>query len=275
MSIDEEKSAKDRGFESLDLLVSIIIPLFNEEGIFFKNLEALANHFDVMLGDGKWNFILVDNGSKDSTPQLIKNSIDRWPQSRSVQLGEPNYGLALKAGLTSANTNWVFLFDIEQWDIPFINWAWRNRNKFDIFIGSKRADPTLNFQQPLRRFLSASLNAVLQLYFGFTGSDTHGPKLINLVKLKPIIDTCFLDRGQFDTEVVLKSIRAGKKVVEAPVEYRESRPHRNLIIKKVIWNVLAIYKLTKIMKLVPYEGTIKYYRYSRCDVLESNHQVAL
>ena len=252
-----------RGSESE---ASIVIPLFNEQSIIEENVARLGPFFDRMLGHGNWQFIFVDNGSTDRTPELVSAAIDRYPPSRTVLLKEPNYGAALKAGLMAATTKWVYLLDIEQWDLPFINWAWSVRESYDIMLASKRADPTLNFQQPYRRFLSAGLNAALQVLFSYSGTDTHGPKLINRESMADIIAHCQLDRGQFDTEFVLKAMRSCKRLVEVPVVYKESRPHRNLMIKKIVWNLLALRRLVAVMREVPFEGNVQYYRFARDDV---------
>ncbi len=151
----------------LQALVSIVIPVLNEESIISENLATLAAFFDDCAGAGKWLFIIVDNGSTDSTPQKIQEAIARWPLSRVVNLPEPNYGAALRAGLTTATTPFAFLLDIEQWDLPFLAWAWERRDSYDIFLGSKRSDPTLNFQTSYRRFLSCCLNGLLQALLGF------------------------------------------------------------------------------------------------------------
>jgi glycosyltransferase involved in cell wall biosynthesis len=250
-----------------ELPVSIVIPLYNEESIMMENLQALANFFDQLLGCGNWFFILVENGSTDATPQLAQTAINRWPLSHSIQYPTPNYGAALRMGLRAAKTKWTYLLDIEQWDLPFMTWAWTNRTFCDLFIASKRADPTINFQQSYRRLLSAGLNGALQVLFGFSGTDTHGPKLLNCRSLEPIIRACVLDRGQFDTELVLRAMRGRKRIVEVPIEYREFRPHRNFMIKKILWNALALRRLQRVMRGIPYEGYVQYYRFTREEVL--------
>lgn len=250
-----------------ELPIAVVIPLYNEERIIEENLDALSRVFDRLVGAGHWLFILVDNGSTDATPKIVADAIARWPLSRAVNLAEPNYGGALKAGLRAVTGRWAFTLDIEQWDIPFINWAWRNRDGFDAFIASKRADPTINHQQPYRRFLSCGLNGLLQVFMQFSGTDTHGCKLLNCESLRSIINVCELDRGQFDTELVMRAIRKQKRIVEAPIDYREFRPHRNWMLKKIFWNVLALRRLVRVMRDVPFEGHIRYYRYAREDLL--------
>jgi glycosyltransferase involved in cell wall biosynthesis len=252
-----------------------VIPLYNEQTIIWENLEALASFYDQLLGAENWLFILVDNGSTDATPKWVTAALDKWPLSRAIHVADPNYGAALKAGLRSASTKWIYLHDIEQWDLPFTAWAWNNRNRYDLFIGSKRSDPTLNHQQPYRRFLSAGLNAILQLFFGFSGSDTHGPKLLNWLAMEAIINKCELDRGQFDTEFVLRAMRNGKRIVEVPIEYRESRPHRTSMVKKIVCNLLALRRLHRVMRNVPFEGWLRYYRLTREDVMAASQMPAV
>lgn len=249
-------------------LVSVVVPLYNEEAVMDQNLETLAVFFDSIAGPGNWLFLLVDNGSVDSTPEKVREAIERWPLSRSIQLEEPNYGAALRAGLRSAQTRWAYLIDVEQWDLPFLAWSWTNRERYDLFLGSKRSDPTLNFQAPYRKFLSCCLNGLLQTLFEFSGTDTHGPKLIDRYSLKAIAEVCCLDRGQYDTELVLRAVRSRKRIVEVPVVYRESRPHRNLMVKKIVWNLLALRRLVHVMKDVPHEGMIRFHRLTREEILD-------
>ena len=247
--------------------VSVVIPLYNEQNILRENVETLAGFFDTVIGHGRWYFLFVENGSTDSTPALSDSVAAQWPPSRVIHLPKPNYGVALKTGLRTATTRWVYIIDIEQWDFPFIAWSWKNRNSYDALIASKRADFTICHQHFYRRLLSCALNGLLQVFTQFSGTDTHGPKLLNRVSLQSIIAACELDRGQYDTELVLRAVRAQKRIIEAPSEYHELRPNRNWMVKKILWNLWALAKLTRIMKAVPHEGLARYYRVAREDVL--------
>jgi glycosyltransferase involved in cell wall biosynthesis len=247
--------------------VSVVIPLYNEQNILDENVEILAGFFDAVVGRDRWYFLFVENGSTDSTPAFADAAAARRPPSRAIHRPKPNYGLALQTGLRAATTRWVYIVDIEQWDFPFIAWSWKNRNAYDTMIASKRADFTICHQQFYRRVLSTMLNGLLQVFTQFSGTDTHGPKLLNRVSLQSIIDACELDRGQYDTELVLRAVRAQKRIVEAPSEYRELRPNRNWMIKKILWNVWALTKLVRVMKTVPHQGPARYYRVAREDVL--------
>ncbi len=259
--------AEDEVDQAGAALVSVVIPLYNEQDILRPNLEILAGYLDGVVGTGKWVFLLVENGSTDSTLATAQSAVARWPGSRVMHMPEPNYGIALKAGLNAAATRWVYIVDIEQWDLPFIAWSWKHRQAYDMLLASKRADPTICHQHTYRRLLSCALNGLLQVLVQFTGTDTHGPKLVDRAALRSIIEVCELDRGQYDTELVIRAMRAGKRLVEVPVLYREMRPNRNWMMKKIVWNLLALRRLVKVMKDVPYEGPVRYYRIAREDVL--------
>lgn len=263
-------AAPDASQAGAEAFVSIVIPVYNEQGIIEQNLGTLSAFFDRVVGPGRWLFILVENGSTDRTPALVEAALKRWPPSRAIHLDEPNYGAALKAGLRAVRTRWAYILDVEQWDLPFIAWAWKNRDAYDALVASKRADPTICHQRPYRRLLSCALNGLLQVLVQFTGTDTHGPKLLDCRSLRSIIDISHLDRGQYDTELMLRAMRAGKRIVEVPVLYREMRPHRNLMIKKIVWNLFALRRLVHVMKDVPFEGYVRYYRLGREDVLSAS-----
>lgn len=253
--------------------VSVVIPLYNEWNILNENVEILAGFFDAVVGRDRWYFVFVENGSTNSTPLLANAAAARRPPSRVIHLPTPNYGIALKTGLRAATTRWVYIVDIEQWDFPFIAWSWKNRSAYDVLIASKRADFSICHQHFYRRVLSCALNGLLQVLVQFSGTDTHGPKLLNRVSLQSIIAACELDRGQYDTELVLRAVRAQKRIIEAPSEYRELRPNRNWMVKKILWNLWALARLVRIMKTVPNQGLARYYRVPREDVLAETERL--
>jgi glycosyltransferase involved in cell wall biosynthesis len=247
--------------------LSVVIPILNEESILLGNLTAIAKACDIIVGKGQWKFVLVDNGSTDSTPQILQQIIEMWPLSISVFENKPNYGKALRAGLNASDTPWVKSIDVEQWDIPFFAWAWANRHDYDVLIGSKRADPTLNQQSSYRYFLSWGLNALIQLFFQYPGTDTHGPKLLRMETMKPIIEASQLSRGQFDSEFVLRAVRMGLRIAEAPVVYAEQRPPRNLMLRKILLNIREFNRLRGLLANEPYRNILRMRRFCREDVL--------
>jgi len=246
--------------------LTVVIPLLNEAEILASNLERFAAHCDRIVGAGKWKYVIVDNGSTDETPAILERVLPAWPGSRRIVVPEPDYGKALRAGLDAVDTPWAKTIDIEQWDIPFLAWAWRNRDDHDLFIGAKRADPTINRQSTQRMFLSWGLNALINLFFQYSGSDTHGPKLLRMSALRPILSQCTLSRGQFDAEFVIRGFRQGLRILEAPIAYQELRPPRAKMFFKIWTNVREFTRLFLLLRRIGYSGPVRLRRVCREDL---------
>jgi glycosyltransferase involved in cell wall biosynthesis len=253
--------------EQPDFQVAIVSPIFNEEEIILERSISLAKHMDELVGEGNWYHIFVDNGSSDSTPQILNDILKQRPDHKIVRTENPNFGDALRTGILSTTAPWVYVFPIDEWDVPFLNWAWNNKDKYDLLMGSKRADPTLNNQHPYRKFLSWGLNALLQLFFQYPGTDTHGGKLLRREKISPIVKETVMRYGQFDTEFVLRSYRGGHSLVEVPVSYNEIRSPRNMMIVKIVRNIRDVVRLRSVLNGVKSSANVQYRRYSRSDIL--------
>jgi glycosyltransferase involved in cell wall biosynthesis len=249
------------------LELSVIVPAYNEVGDLWPMAEALAPHLDRIVGKQKWQFVVIDNGSTDATPQVIARIAKKWPNTISLRWPRPDYGEAMCLGLQHAQGNWAYIINVDFWDDVMVAWCWRHRGLYDLVLGSKRSDPSLNRQHAYRKFLSWGLNSILQFVFGFVGSDTHGQKFLDLPALRPILNRCVMRRGQFDTELTLRAMRAGLWLAEVPVPITSLRPPRNSMLTKIYRNLLDIRRLKKIMRGVPMERPVRYHRWAREDLL--------
>lgn len=253
--------------------LSVVVPIYNEDSLLMGMAEQLAPHLDDIAGVGRWQFVLVDNGSRDRSAEICDLIVSLWPRSANVRLDRPDYGEALYQGLLNAAAPWAFIINVDFWDVPFMRWCFRTRGVYDLVMGSKRADESLNQQGRYRQWLSWGLNSILQTVFGFVGSDTHGQKFVYLPALRPIFRQCVMRRGQFDTEFTLRASRARLWLAEVPVPIVELRKQRNLMLQKIVRNIVDIYRLKQIMRRIPIEGAMRYHRWSRDDVeqLEAAH----
>jgi glycosyltransferase involved in cell wall biosynthesis len=247
--------------------LAVVVPVYNEQDHLWPMAEALSRDLDRVVGPSKWQFVLVDNGSRDGSPEVIERIIAAWPTSRVLKLDRPNYGTALKVGLQGAGAPFAYIINVDFWDPLFLRWSWANRHQYDLILGSKRADPTINKLPPYRKFLSAGLNLIFQVFFDFVGRDTHGQKLVRLAAFRDVIPKCVMERGQFDTELTMRALRGGLWVAEVPVPIAEKRSPRNLMLAKIWRNFVDLVRLRRIMRTVPSLRT-RYHRWSREDVEE-------
>ena len=248
--------------------LSIIVPAFNEANDLGDMATGLAPCLDKVVGAGHWQFVIVDNGSVDGTRDHATLIAETWPTSKVLQLPRPDYGEAMFRGLQAAEGEWAYIINVDFWDEMMLAWCWRHRGLYDLVLGSKRSDTTLNQQHKYRKLLSWGLNSILQFVFGFVGSDTHGQKFLHLPTLRPILERCVMRRGQFDTELTLRAMRGGLWLAEVPVPLVELRPPRNLMVAKIYRNLVDILRLRKVMRQSPATTPVRYHRWAREDLME-------
>ncbi len=79
--------------------LSIVLPCYNEA----RGIEAILNRFEEVRGNVDCELILVDNGSKDRTPEVMRTLLPRFPKARSVRVEQnKGYGHGLWYGLCHA-----------------------------------------------------------------------------------------------------------------------------------------------------------------------------
>src|SRR5262245_7366072 len=96
-------------------LVTVVIPVFNEEGILHEAVESLVAGLD-RLG---WSYevILAENGSTDLTLSLAEHLAAELPAVSALSVAEPNYGLALRQGILRARGRFVMCDEIDLCDL--------------------------------------------------------------------------------------------------------------------------------------------------------------
>src|SRR5437870_4372613 len=96
-------------------LVSVVVPVCNEEA----NLPELRARLVAALADHEFECILVDDGSTDATPVIIRDFAREDPRFKLVSLSR-NFGhqAAIFAGLTFASGACVAVMDGDLQDPP-------------------------------------------------------------------------------------------------------------------------------------------------------------
>lgn len=99
-------------------LLSVLIPCFNEEDVFASLMKRLRDQAG-LLTDYSFEFLLVNDGSKDSTQELIEQAAADDSRVSYVELSR-NYGkeTAMLAGLDAARGDAVIIMDADLQDPP-------------------------------------------------------------------------------------------------------------------------------------------------------------
>jgi len=115
-----------RGMSDTDgLVLSIVVPVFNEEetiALFLQALDTQTNAIRNALGSGgQVEILFVDDGSRDRTVEIIESLVAQRPDIGLICLSR-NFGkdAALAAGLAHARGDAIIPMDVDLQDPPDI-----------------------------------------------------------------------------------------------------------------------------------------------------------
>jgi len=224
--------------------LTVVLPAHNEAEMLE---DAVAEVAAGLRERGQpFEIVVVENGSSDDTAAIANRLAGEYPEVRALSLPEPDYGRALRAGLLAAVGDVVVNFDVDFCDLGFLERAVpmvEAPGGPAVVVGSKRnagSDDTRNWQ---RRLITNVFSTLLRVGFGLTVSDTHGVKAFRREALAPLARHCRFGQDLFDTELILRSERAGLRSAEIPVEVVEKRPARSSIrarIPRTVKGLLAL-----------------------------------
>lgn len=214
--------------------VSIVIPVYNEEGILLGSVLEL---FEKLAPFG-WSYeiLLCENGSRDRTVAIGQEIEARHPgRVRVLSAGEPNYGRAMRMGIEAARGTFVICDEIDLCDRLFYARALAllEHGDTDLVVGSKAMVGSNDERPAVRRLGTWVYNGLLGIVCGFKGTDTHGLKAFRRDALRDTLGRCQLDREVFASEFVIRAHREGKKVLEIPFAVHEKRPPSIKLFKRV------------------------------------------
>src|SRR5436305_9008134 len=88
-----------------------------------------------------FEIIVAENGSTDGTVALAQRLTEEEAEVRFISLPAPDYGAALRAGLLEAKGDIVVNFDVDYYDLDFLDRALARMGETDrpaVVVGSKR-----------------------------------------------------------------------------------------------------------------------------------------
>lgn len=194
--------------------VLVVIPAFNESKVIDKVLSSLPAKIRSVK---KLEYIVVDDGSTDTTSQIAKSfkvGVYRHIINRGL-------GAAIKTGLEIAKlkkSDVMVTFDsdgqhnsrdIEKIINPIIS------KKGDLAIGARFNKFSLNNAD--RFILNWLANFVTLIFFGVFSSDSQSGLRAFSKKAIDLIDYR-AERMDFSSEILLEAKRHGLKVVEVPIK---------------------------------------------------------
>jgi glycosyltransferase involved in cell wall biosynthesis len=213
--------------------ISVVIPVYNEEGILVTSVIALREGLRD-LGHS-FEILLAENGSSDRTVELCRQLAEKYDEVDYFSIGEPNYGKALKEGILRARGIYVICDEIDLGDVDFYQRALDRLASGDaaMVVGSKTLAGAEDKRPLVRHAATIIYNLMLRTLFHFHGTDTHGLKAFRRDALVGTAGRCVVDRDVFASEFVIRAERERHPVVEIPLRVVEKRPPSINLIRRV------------------------------------------
>lgn len=222
--------------------LSVFFPIYNEE----KNIPITVEKAIKVLEEldlKKYEIILVDDGSKDKSPEIIDDLAQKYDFVRAIHQTNGGYGSALRAGFANAEYDWIVYTDADgQFDFSEVTKFLDKANDADIIYGykAKRSDPFF------RTLAAAGWALSLFIILGLRVKDVDtGFKMVNkkvLDKIEPLEST---RGGMVNAELVVKARKAGFKFAQVSVSHyhRLHGKPSGVKLEVIVQSYLDLFKL--------------------------------
>ncbi len=203
--------------------IDVVIPVYNEE----KALPWCINTLHWFLGENvtdSWTIVIADNGSIDKTMEVATALIRKYDRLRVVHLDQKGRGRALRKLMLESDADVITYMDVDLSTgldafVPMVNAL---QEGYGIAMGS-RLMPGAKVQRSIKREITSRVyNLCIKLMFRVSFYDAQcGFKAIRrdvAQRLVPLVEN---QNWFFDTELLLLATRAGYRIKEIPVDWRE------------------------------------------------------
>ena len=215
--------------------LSIVIPAYNESARIELTLDRVMSCVNRQGWDAE--VLVVDDGSTDSTPEIVYRWMDRYPRLHLIKNdGNRGKGYSVRNGLLQAAGDVVMFTDadlsapMEEAERLFAALA----DGADVAIGSRwleKARQTIH--QPLyRRFFGRCFNWVTRRVMGLPFKDTQcGFKAFKRPAAQIIFRLQRIERWGFDPEILFIARKLGYEIREVPVTWGHDERSRMSYLK--------------------------------------------
>lgn len=157
-------------------LLSVVMPAYNEEECIAKVVQNWIAFLEQLFGLGNnFSFIVVNDGSKDKTGEILDSLAQKNSQLVVVHQLNGGHGKAVVEGYLKAvslGSEWVFQVDSDdQFEaIDFVK-LWDSRNKSKFILGYRK----MRYDALPRLLITRILRFSLFIFFGESIKDSNVP----------------------------------------------------------------------------------------------------
>ena len=205
--------------------LSVVIPARDEEGCIASTVAHL--HLELKLRGVPHEIIVVDDGSKDRTWDILTEEKERIPVLHPVQNAGPNgFGSAVICGLNHFKGDCVVIMMADESDdCRDVVRYWEELNKgYDCVFGSRfmRGGGVIDYPK-VKLILNRMANAFIQILFRHGLNDTTNAfkayRRSVIEGIRPILSPHF----NITVELPLKAIVRGYSFTTIPITWKNRR----------------------------------------------------
>jgi glycosyltransferase involved in cell wall biosynthesis len=196
--------------------VSVIMVAFNEAETI--EAEVLSFHRAIVERLPGSEFIVAEDGSRDRTPQILKELVARIGINHLTGTERKGYKRALLDAVLAARNPYIFFSDSGGKHDPEEFWKlYALRKDYDLLVGRK----TDRQDQLYRQWLTWSYNFAMRTYFGFPEirDADSGFRLFNRAVVDRVFRQELICRNLIASEIALRTIASGLRYGEVEVSY--------------------------------------------------------
>lgn len=228
--------------------VDIVVPVLNEEKILQSSIETLDEYMMENL-PYRYQITIADNGSQDNTLKIAKNLAQNHQSVRVVRLAKCGRGRALKQVWQSSRADILTYMDVDLSTslddfLPMIQPL--VAGEAGVAIGSRLMKESKTSRGFKREFISRCYNKIIKLTSRTKFSDAQcGFKAIRRDVAKRFLPKIKDNEWFFDTELLIKTERAGVPIHEQPVTWIEDTDSRVKIVKTAVDDLKGLHRVSK------------------------------
>ncbi|TNU72973.1 glycosyltransferase family 2 protein [Miniimonas arenae] len=209
-------------WSTADQLLSIFLPMWNEEDYVERAVTAASGTCDLMVAAGEigdYEIVIVDDASTDATPQIADGLAAQDHRVRVVHHARNRkLGGSIKSGLAASRGDVVLYTDADlPWDMGELRRALRVLRTYEVdMVSAYRLDRT--GEGPLRTVYSFVYNGLISVLFKTRVRDINFSfKLMT----RRVVDTVHpkSESSFIDAEIVVRARNAGFEILQIGVDY--------------------------------------------------------
>jgi dolichol-phosphate mannosyltransferase len=202
-------------------ILSVVIPAYNEE----ENVKPTITEIIETLTKEKipHEIVLVNDNSKDKTPQIVMEMQKNFPQIKLVNRIAPGgFGRAIRSGLENFTGDYVVIVMADLSDDPndIVQYYYKLEEGYDAVFGSRFKKESKVIEYPIvKLYINRIVNRMIQILFWTKHNDlTNAFKAYRSHVIKSILP---LRAAHFNItiEISLSTLIRNYKIASVPIHW--------------------------------------------------------